>query len=166
MRSGLGNARNLRRAISLGILTLSLSICAYAQQEAGNKSGKRLEAKLIVLTPTACVGSLLKLRLEMTNTSQEVIKLNRAFFWNNYTLHRDEDKDDEVFFSHSWPVSTSEDIVILAPAKTYVSHTYWSLDEHWKLEPGGYTLQIKTYGTSNGVKFLLHDCKSENSLRE
>ena len=152
-------------------LALFLPIASYAQDVSQNKDASNakkpvLEVKLRMLTPTVCVGTPLKLRLEVTNVGQEVVKLNRAYFWNNYSMFltssESSDKDKERFFTHVWPRSTSEDILFLAPGKTYVAHTYWQLNEEWKSEPGNYTLEIITHGILNKAQFELHDCEQKN----
>jgi hypothetical protein len=121
-----------------------------------------LKVKLQTLTPVACMGSPLKLKLEVTNVGQEIVRLNRAYFWNNYSVHpsapQAEDQAKEYFIAHVWPRSTSEDIIHLEPGKTYTSHRYWELDESIS-SPGRYTLEVGTYGTWNQVEFELNHCR-------
>jgi hypothetical protein len=153
----------------LASLMLFLSVAAGAQegsQNRGDSSAKKpsLEFKLIALTPTVCVGVPLKLRLEVTNVGQETVKLNKAYFWNVYavspTTPESEKSDKEVFLTYIWPRSTSEDIFFLAPGKTYIDHTYWSLEEKsTQLGAGNYTLETGHYGSSNKLQFEIHDCE-------
>ena len=165
------HANNWRRVITLISVTLWLSVATYAQGESQFKDALRmkkppLKFKLVALTPTACVGVPLKLRLEVTNVGQEKLRVNGAYFWNTRLTHlsTEESKGDDKEFSyfHSWPRSTTEDIFFLPPGKTYVIHTYWSLDEEAAGHgPGNYTLELRTYGTRNKVQLELLDCKTE-----
>ena len=155
----------------LTTVALFLSIAAHAQDESQIKDALRIEKpplkiELRTLTPMVCLGMPLKLRLEVTNVDQETLRINRAYFWNNYfeylTTSKSKDKDTEFFFTHIWPRSTSEDIVLLPPGKTYVAHTYWPLHESvTKYGAGNYTLETGTYGTLSKVQFELHDCKQK-----
>jgi hypothetical protein len=66
-----------------------------------------------------------------------------------------EGSDERPFFDHYWPRTTSEDIVFLAPGKTYVDHTYWKTT---KLGAGNYTLDL---GSGIKAQFELRDCGRE-----
>jgi hypothetical protein len=176
-------ARNWQRVILLVSIALFLPIVAYAQDESQKDVPQTKKAylkfKLILLTPTVCVGVPLKLRLEVSNVGQETVELNRAYFWELYSWYpvtpEGEDKGRGEIIVWIWPRSTSEDIISLAPGKTYIAHSYWSFDDEvrkagrWSLadegskpEPGNYSLKVKT---SNRVQFELHDCR-QKELKE
>jgi hypothetical protein len=163
------HAKERRRTILLITLTLYLSIAAYARDASQIKDALKmekppLEFKLIALTPTACIGDPLKLRLEVTNIGQETLKLNRAYFWDTSRIYlsaeESKGEDKEFFYEHFWPRSTSEDIVFLASGKTYVAHTYWPFyGEGNKFGVGNYILQIWLFSSNNKVQFEIKECK-------
>jgi hypothetical protein len=163
--SGFIKMRMWQRAalVTAGVLLLSNSIYAQDgpwQKSASRTSGKFLDFNLKVLTPTSCMGSPLKLRLEVTNAGQETVRLNRAYFWNNSVQYPSQEvlgEGEERFMNHVWPRSTSEDVFLLAPGATHVTHSYWS--PYQGSGPGHYTLEISGYGKLNKVQFELKDCK-------
>ena len=150
---------------------LVLPLATLAQDVSQIKDALRLKkpplkVELRALTPTACIGAPLKLRIEVTNVGQETLRVNRAYFWNNsseYPTSPEGEKEDKSrFLSIAWPFSRSEDIFLLAPGETYIAHTYWWLDEETtKSKPDNYTLELKTYGTLNKVQFDLRECNQK-----
>lgn len=155
-----------RLALRIILLVMAVSFMATitdGQQAAKKKEEKKpsLEIKLRTLTPTACLGSTLKLEVEVTNTGDEAVKLNRKYFWNSYSFcplaPQEKGQGRECFIENFWPSSTAEDIFYLAPGLTRIETTDWSLDEE-NLSAGEYTLELWIYATKQEVQVELYDC--------
>ena len=145
------------RAIAL---TLLVAAGSYAQTAPTPK--RSMEARLTILNPIVCLGSDLKLRMDVTNITNEPIELNRQYFWNMYAIYPSSERDklsegEEFVLNHFQPRSTSEDIGILAAGESYVSHRYFSLKDTNE-GPGMYNIDIATYRNSVRRQFQVKDC--------
>lgn len=128
------------------------------KQEAKKQS---LEIKVRILTPSACLGSALKLEVEVTNTGAEAVRLNRRSFENSYSFSRlprpEKEQDQEGFIVNVWASSNPEDMFYLAPGMTHIETRDWSLDED-NLTVGEYALEFWIYETKQELQFELYDC--------
>lgn len=140
---------------------------APAETESHNCK-QNLEIKLRTLTPLACLGSSLKLELEVTNNGEDEVRLNRAYFWNSYhfspLILQGKDQKRKYFITHYWPVTTNEDIFYLAPGATHIETRDWPPEEVDLA--GTYTLEMYIHGTKNRLQFELSDCGNLQKIED
>jgi hypothetical protein len=155
--------RRYGRLILLVVFASLLSINALAQDEDEFKSP--LELKLTAQTTAFCVGSPLKLELEVTNNGRQNIAFReldlwREFFYSRATLNGGES-------SSKWPSDNAQGRLNLHPGESHRSTFELPLDSDFFQRAGKYRLRTVLYHVfSNDLEFELYDCGRPQEVKE
>jgi hypothetical protein len=153
------------RIILLIVFTSLLSITALAQDESEAKSP--LEVKLTTQTIATCVGSPLKLELELTNNGQADVVISKTHLWKEFSYSFSSSAGKSRSGGQGWNTNAPPAKLTLQPGISYRSTHEFALDSDFFQEAGHYTLQIMIdHIFSNEVEFELYDCGKPQEVKE
>lgn len=151
--------------ILLAVCASLLSITAWAQDEREPKSP--VEFKLTTQMTAFCVGSPLKLELEVTNNGQYDFAFRRMDLWREFS-YSSSTKNGSSIGGMSRQPDNAEGGLILHPGESYRSTFELPLDAAFFQAAGTYTVNTKLYQLlfSNDVEFELYDCGKPQEVKE
>ncbi|HEY0544044.1 MAG TPA: hypothetical protein VGC91_01510 [Pyrinomonadaceae bacterium] len=157
--------RQFGQLILLIIFASLLSITALAQDESEAQSP--LEVKLTTQTIAPCVGSPLKLELELTNNGQADVVISKAHLWKEFSYAYSAPEGKSRSGGRGWNTNAPQVKLTLQPGMSYRSTREFALDSNFFQEAGHYSLQIIIdHIYSNEVTFELYDCGRPQEVKE
>lgn len=146
--------------LGLGFYEVIDSASADTETQGTNRN---LEIKLRTLTPTACIGSSLKLEIEMTNTGPDVVTIDKVDVWSSFSFSYYLPDPEGAGMGGNWNSGCSHcrgNYIVIEPGATYWEAHEISLSsfEFFK-KADKYTLTTGIDSvSSNEVIFELYDC--------
>jgi hypothetical protein len=149
------------RSYLLACLFIFAAGVAQAQTDSEKKKDA-LELKLSTLKTTLCAGTSIDLELEIKNISQEVVKIDKADLWTQYSYSKSYPDGNGTGRAGGLASNCGDchgNFITLFPDETYWTTYKFSLSGEFFSEAAKYHIATSVNSnTSNKLDFELIDC--------